>query len=699
MDQDTYSLTQPADLNFKRRKRYTDDEAMAIAMRGMNSSALERDATKAALENVWLRALSWYSGRNSSGQEPFFVDPALGMLAMEAPDEYAANHIFPLVLRAVARLSQNAGQYEVLPNTPDWTDQRAAKVAEVVLRHYHDKLDFQNTRQAIAFWGVICGSAFGYTTWDQLAGETERRYVNPFDEDVPLTDADKEWLDQYGGFDDVPRGELMWESVNPFQVSLPSHFETLERVPWLIIDTVRSVEWVFQHYPKKVDKIEKQDLASFQTSLRWQRLLALHRIGGLSFTGLNRDEDETVIVREFWRPPSPMLREGAKIVLLNRTLLENSPHPAFEWKMDVRYPLRHFRYAFVPGRFWGMGFVEHLIGPQAEYNRARTQLINHREATNATKWAAPRGAELKPVPTREGDIWEYRDGFPPTPIVPPPASQAHIATPSLAMDDMRIIASQTEVSQGQAPGNIRSGTAIRALQERDIETVGPAFQSMERLCQDLSADALRWLAKFLDKREAIRIYGEDRAIDIHYYSGADLKGNTSVRVVPRSMMPRSRAAAMETVLQLAQLQVLNPQDPDQLRFILHTMEIGELDDAFTINDQNVRRANIENEMMAEVRTDMVTGMEMPAPDVAPTDDHPTHIREHLRHANTDRWERQDPKQKMIHLAHMQMHQEALAKQQMALALLRGAGQQQGSPPKEVGKASPPKSRESTEEAA
>ena len=682
----------------KRRRRYTDEEALELVQRGSLSETATKDPAKRALERLWFRCVSWYIGQNTNAADAlFYSHPDLADLVAEPDSSYSANHIMPLVLRQVARLSQNDGKYEALPKTPDHADKRAAKVAERIWHHFHRELDFKSVRSEVAFWAVICGTGFGLVEWDPDHGEKRRRYSNPFGEDVPLEPEHERFLESMGEFEDVAEGDLILEAISPFQVTVPGDFTRLETMPWLILERVRSIDWLHEHYPEHASKIQPQDLNMTMSSQYWRRLASIVRNSGFAVGGLGSIVDnESVIIREFWRPPSAMVKDGARIVACNGQLLANEPHPQVSHGVNIRFPLRMMRYALAPGRFWGVGMVEHLIGPQAEYNRAREQLSKHRDQANKAKWLADRGAELTPTPNGDGEVWEKNPNARVDAVVPPALSQAHVLTPEMALQDMRLIASQSEVSQGQTPPNVRSGVAIRALQERDVETVGYAFEQMEAFCGNMASDALEWAARFMTLPRAIRLYGENRAGDILYFTGADMRGNTRVIVQPRSMAPRSRAAAMENVFTMVELGLINPQDPEDRRYALHTLEVGELDDTFSFIDANVRRAQEENELFFEPRFDLVTGMMKPMPDVQPHDDHQIHLREHTRAQLSDRWEQTDPAIKMYLLAHNVKHQQEMLKALLAAQQL-GAGQQQnrGSPPKETGKPSPPK-REATQ---
>src|SRR5262245_59734954 len=63
--------------------------------------------------------------------------------------------------------------------------------------------------------------------------------------------------------------------------------------------------------------------------------------------------------------------ENKKLATSNQLpyLLRGRPH----------HGIIFFRYHMVPGRFWGKGIVEDLVGPQRQRNRARSQLIEMKD--------------------------------------------------------------------------------------------------------------------------------------------------------------------------------------------------------------------------------------------------------------------------------------------------------------------------------
>lgn len=682
----------------KRRKRYTDREALELVQRRGSGEARGRNIVHSALERLWFRCVATYVDPRFA-QADLFVGLDSAPMILEDQGEYRSNHIQSFVMRQVSRLSQAKGRFQTLPESSDWRDQRASKVGDHLLAHWHAQLKMTDARRALSFWQVVCGTGGLYTRWDPYAGKTERVYRNPLDGDIPVqasnldpqTRAMYEALDAYS---DEPEGDLVLEAISPFQVLTPAQYDSLDTCPWMVIEHVRSMEWMWRHYPKAAKDLRPEDFGDYRIGSWWRRLAGI--VTGHNATlipGTPNFDEEAVVVREFWRPPSPMVEEGAYVVASQSQILENSPHPAHEFGVDIRFPVALARLQPVPGRLWGMGMVEHLIEPQREYNDSRGEAIKHRRILSHPQWLVQKGTNLTSTRANIGDLWEYSGQRPPMLQNPPALSQAHMVSKDDALNDMRLLASQTEVSQGQTIPGVRSGAAIRALQERDLETVGPAYEEHESCVQQTSTAMLRWSARRMSRKRAIRIYGQDESSDVQYFQGSDLRGSTTVVVSPGSMAPKSKAMIQENVLNMMQMGGMQVQDPDQARIIYDALEVPIPTGTFALHDRNKRRANIENDLFAAAASDPVTGAPPVWPDVQPHDDHQIHHVEHTAFMLTDTYENLPPEVKMAVQAHDLKHVQAIARLVMAQAQMAAQKPQQGSEPRETGVASPPKRTE------
>jgi hypothetical protein len=658
-----------------------------------------RDPVHLILEKLWFVSIAHYVGLHSF--DSFEVLQNLDPNLVVEDAGYTANHIFRLVMSNIARKSQAQPNWDVIPNSPDHVDQEAAKVGKQLLDWVYKEKKLKKLRRMIAFWTETCGTAFLYTGWDETQGKKQRVYKDLF-KGTPLSTNDLlprelDVLKSFDSFDDSSEGDIELEVVSPFQVKLPHWFVDFDKMPWVVIERIVPIDWIWEHYPKHAPHIQPDEITTNEDNEYWRRLSSLVNRHGFALPSRGGFEYEGVQIREMWIKPMGRFPRGAKIVGTMSRLLENSVHPYKEAGLDIDFPLVDFHHARVPGRFWSMGTVEHLIGPQREYNRARTQVILQRDVLANPQWIAPKNAELTNTRNEYGDILQYSStaGGPPQLVNPPSLSQAHVSTIQDSLSDMQVISAQSDPSLGNVPTGVRSGVAIKALQERDSAVSGPTIEDMEDAFETVGTQCLQMFWKFASVPRAVQIYGESRSGDVQMFKGADLMGNTTVRVQTGSMMPKSRAATESTLMDLLSMGGLNPaMNPADRRILFEALEVGDIDKIFLEENLQRRRARVENEMFNKPAPGPETGF----PDVDEDDDHQAHFEEHLKYKLTDSFERLPFIRKLAFNAHMDKHKQAVAammEAQATFAAIGAGGGGGGSPPAEKGEPSPTRERQPT----
>lgn len=687
----------------KPRRKLTDDEAITLINGKSGLGDQGRDPTFLKLQQLWFASILWFGGVKGYSAGHFGIDIDVNLLPRATG--FSANHLFRIIMGQAARLGSANPEMTVVPKSPDIDDQVAAQVAEAFLAHYDDEFNLRSMRRDLAFWMAVCGTAFMRTDWDMQGGEDYWTYQNPFGggaiPESRLSDEDKKWLRKAKGAKLNNTGELDLEILSPFQVTIPRGFRDLRQMPWLIVEYERSLDWLWDRYPEKAKSVSVAD-QDLGVDHHWWRKLpnVVHQMGFPALTQ-GADNNETILVREMWVPPTKRFPKGVFIKATKFVVLENGGHPYAEAGLDLklhrqmRFPVTAFRYAPFPGRFWGQGLLEHLIDAQEDYNTTRTQLMQQRDILSHPQWVQERNAQVGPKVNDYGYFLEY-EGKKPDLIQPPALSQTHVVNLDYAKSDMQMIAAQSDVSQARVPEGVRSGVAIRYLQEQDQMVLGPTVEDMEDGWQEVNRKILTLTWKFADRPKMIRTYGEFQQADITIYKGSQLNGNVFVRLERGSMMPRSKAFVMQHMMDLVQNGILNPMNPEDRELIIGKMDVGGADKLFRERNADKRRATIENYMFWKPQPDE-RGQPRPFPDVMDYDDHQVHVATHRAFMKTDVFENWPPYRKMAFQAHIQKHEQMLA-QFMEAAMMMQAGPQGpggGSPPKEPGKASQPAEKQQT----
>lgn len=679
-----------------------DEQALRLVNWSSPDSDGARDSIRLRLEREWFRNIRFYLGIQGSTPPQQLTDQDLWIRDSGLDGEFQANMLPRILSGQVSRLSSSKGEVSVTPKSQDIEDEHGARVGKAFLDYWNDTFKFRKLRREGATWSISCGTHFVWADWDKRGGDTveEFKVDDQWRSGWDGTDNEKDLLRKVGMGREKPQGWMDMRVLNPFQVHIPNPFTELDDAPWAIFEFDRSLEWIWNHYPEKARGVRPEDSDSNFSGQFRRRLHSLSASGGYT-QGRQTDSANSITVRELWIPPSRHVPKGARIVATRTMLLEKSDHPyhaaGLNTKRDkfLRYPATRIRYLPVMGRFWGKSLIEDLIDPQREYNRTRQQAHAMRDILATPQWMAPNNAGLATQSNDYGVIWTYNPYSAKPELVPsPPMSQMHVESSAQNIQDMQMISAQSDASQARSPENVRSGIALRALQEQDLMVMGPTIEDIEDGWREVQQRLLALTWKFLNRDVAVTIYGHSRGSDVAIFKGSEINGNTQVRITEGSMVPQSSAGQRAEMMDMVQAGVLNPMDPNHQRVIAKTMAqgFGGMQEMHSHQEADERRADIENWMfMTAFKADD------PLPDVDPDDDHAVHLSEHMRFKKTDTYEMFSPAKKLAFEAHMNKHRRELAAEMQAAQLMAGAGQSGGggSEPKEPGEASQPRERKPT----
>lgn len=615
---------------------------------------------------------------------------------------YAANHIGRLTKGEISRLSRSRPEFEAVPTNADQRARQGCKVAQQMLEHFYDEHKLASRRYELAQWMATCGHSFYHLGWNPNAGDKHRAYKDPFNDSIlssqHLDDEDKRMLEAMHSYTEIREGDFDFEVLSPFQVRVAMGPSKHDDMPWQIVTRLRSLDWIWEHYPEAAPYMEHDENDWSVDAHYWRRLSTLVSHAGVDFAVRGQALSNGIEVHELWQPAYGRFPKGLHITFTNNHLLANEAHPLHAAGIEkCHYPFFPIRHTVVPGRYWGKGFVQDLLGPQEDYNKGRQQLIAQRDVMGKPQVITPRQAKLGLTRNVQGDIWTYSlGGGSPTIHNPPAMSQANVEGARSALYDLQMISAQSEATLGMNPAGVDSGIQLARLQEQDQGVLGEPVQELETGHHWLYSQFLKLSEKFIKVPRMVQVTGTAAQVDVMFYRGLDLQGQTNIRLVPGSMMPRSKAATQEALMRLLQLGAFDHPDPEVRRNILEAFEIGGLERMFFQLDAQRRRARIENEMF---RNPDFENLEFGLPDVDDLDNHELHLEEHLNFQVGDDYEMMTPVMKQAFLAHVAKHQLAVAQMIQTQAMMGqlggGGGPGGGSQPKEPGEPSPPRERQPT----
>lgn len=211
------------------------------------------------------------------------------------------------------------------------------------------------------------------------------------------------------------------------------------------------------------------------------------------------------------------------------------------------------------------------------------------------------------------------------------------------------ISSQHEVSQGRVPPGVESGPAIMALQESDELILSPVIKGIEKSYERTGEMLLRRAKQFYKEERKIKIIGENNQLDeVYMFNQADLQDQIDVRVRSASGLPITKSGKMQTVFDLVNRGILNPQNDRKV--ILHLLDIPEINEEIGVDE---KMAKLELIFMSEGQPAQVMDWQ----------DHVVHLMVHEEYMNGQEFLKLPEEIKQGFVEHRNLHKQAMVEKQ------------------------------------
>lgn len=557
-----------------------------------------------SVERQWYINLAFYFGR----QNVRVINSAVSAtgFALNTPPappwrvRMVVNKVRPVVRTTLAKVVSQKPKFVIVPATSEDNDQAAARVAEQILDAEYSAKNIKRILRRAEWWTIITGTGFIKDYWDGSAVDYDSQQI----------------------------GDIVVEPVTPFHVFVPDLLEEeLENQPYLIHQSMKSLDWVERAYGKKVNApTTKSTNDILEDSF-------LSMVGAK--TASNKDE---VLMLEFWiKPGHKMLPGGGLVTIVGETIVQ----------VITNYPYAHGQFPFskldaIPsGKFYADSVITDMIPIQREYNRTRSQIIEAKNLMSKPKLIAPKGS-INPnqITSEPGQVILYTPGFDkPTPM-PLPSLPSHVMQEIQQLQqDMDDVSGQHEISRGQNPSQVTAATALSYLQEQDDTKLSDTISSLEEGVEKLGRHILSHVSQFWTTERTVQIVGADGSFDAQVYKGSAIGGNLAVRVEAGSALPQSKAAKQAFVMDLIKMQIIEPQKA------LEMLELGGIERVYEDYLVDVKHAQRENIKMSD-------GQPVEPNDF---DNHEIHIDQHNKFRKSQEYEALPDQIKQMFQEHIDVH--------------------------------------------
>lgn len=287
------------------------------------------------------------------------------------------------------------------------------------------------------------------------------------------------------------------------------------------------------------------------------------------------NESNLVIVAEGWHLPSgPNAKDGCHLMTIGG-------EPLFEPEEWTRkdFPLR-----FIKGRrrgmgFWGVGFVELLMGAQYELTKTTLTMIDMLDLLSVPYIAVPREAnvekgQLNNIP---GHALEYSGPIAPRMIAENAIPQELWKHRDTIKRNMFEVAGVSQLSAASLkPAGLNSGKALRVYNDIESDLLIDIIRNYENLvleCTKMLFNEQKSCGDKFKPQSVSYLNASGRGIEKIQWSKADMEEDQyTMRIVPASALSNSISGRIEDLMDLRNLGAIS--NPEEIRELLNMPDLN-----------------------------------------------------------------------------------------------------------------------------
>lgn len=578
--------------------------------------AVQEQREQAALNQRFLLNKHWVYWNRGSGrleELPRQAERVRATIARIGPDSN----------RMIAKLTQNALAFEVMPKTPDDASIQASKVAESAVNQIAREQDWEDIRYDNASTVWCAGAGALCVDWDDTVGEPIG-----YDEQTGET---------------YLSGDVKVTSLSIHEIAIEPGSRKAEKGRWWIRGIALPPAEVQAQY--NLEELPTAD-ARAQDSV-WR----------ISEGERSSSTPLTMVYVYYERPNGKS--EGRIATVVNDMIVDESPwYFPFKDRLNLAVGIVQP----IHGRWYGHTPVTDAVPVQAAMNASWSSIIEHmKQAGNARLWI-PEGsvdniADLSDLP---GESVEYNpiNGSRPVYESPPSMPEWWIRQPGMLGDAMDDILGGHDISRGKTPTGVESGIAMSILSENDDTPVGRFGKNLSNMWGRVGTMVLQLMeVRVRDERVASVKMPDAQIPQIIKWSGNTIDGHTTARVPEEVHSMRGRAAQSAWAMQLFDRGII--QSVTELSKVADVPNPG---DILSATDPDTARALRENAFLSSGNPRTV--------DVI--DDHKNHIHHHRNFVRSERYEHLEQQTQQLIRLHIAAHElyaaDALAAQAQAAAV-------------------------------
>lgn len=498
-----------------------------------------------------------------------------------AMNKITVNHLADVTKNRVARLVKYKPGVAILPTNDEQGDKVAAKITKSLLEHIWYTQNFENAIvPEVALAKSVMGEIYLWVNWDPELGDKHPDSPDKAKK-VPLMDeSGKPEKDELGRTvyleDEIKVGDVSYEVVLPMDVLIHCA-QRMKDAEYCFRRRVMPTALARVMWPNGGKAIHTDETA---------------RVFDFQSQELKRQGNMTV-VWEFWHKKTKALPAGRKITFTKDGILENIEHPFSHGD----FPFERLTDQDYPGELHGVSFYRNVRALQGVYNNLTNFIVRNQHMVSHPKWMVPSGSVRLDSLGNDITLVQYKGPQPPVLV------QANSTPPDVfsfreqIKNELGQLSGVFQVSRGEVPPGIKAGVALQFLSEQESERHNEDVLKFNEWIKQVARKTIAVAGDYYDPsdKRMIRVIGKNNQWMTVFFDPLNLSKSYDIRIQNASALPQSKAARMQTLLDL------NQQFPALVtpEMVLDMLDMAQNDKFVDLTTVAVRAAQAENEMMGQ----------------------------------------------------------------------------------------------------
>ncbi len=412
----------------------------------------------------------------------------------------AYNHIMPIWLTRLAKLSRLNLTYKARPATTDSDDVNNAYVTTKILQNWAESNHMNQAQTTANAWMEATGTVIWKTIWNKNVGKKLGVALN--DKGQPIT---------------VREGDPENVICSPFEIFPDSSYnQDVKACKSIIHARAVDPDYIYDNFGVDLPGTKQNVFAS--------TLSTIHNMA--TGEGIDtKQKDNVIMLYEYYEVPTNESPNGKLWICCDNydKLLYEGELPFVNDRYNNRaLPFDIQRSIIRPGYFWGKTIIDSLIPVQRRYNAIKNRMAEYLKRVAVGIIVVDEAtAELNNLETEgiaPGDIITYNkteNTQIPTYMQTPPLSNAFFQQEGAELTNFTKMSGISEISRdSSAPTGVESGKALMILNEQDETRLSLTARQISDCMLEVAKKTMHLYKQFADNQRMLRIVGQSDAIKL-----------------------------------------------------------------------------------------------------------------------------------------------------------------------------------------